>query len=422
MADTRQLARQYLNRLGYKDEDITYRQNKGGQGGDIYVQGQYFGTGTPDKDGYTRFNTTDLDSMHTRFKGNQAATQSSELLKQYQSSLAQPVQPFTYDENQIRNSAEFKAGMSGLLQDAQSATNRGLVNLGRRGIGNSQSAVTMTTANQQNAVNQANNVLLPRLIAENYQKFVDQQNATRQRNQDMLGLAGVYRDQAIDQRNFDYQTGRDKVADNRYNQEFEYQKARDAIADERYKLEFDEDVRRYGLDYALRKAETNNQMANRNAQTAMDRERLELSKREMDLREKEASKRTEEENRQLFQEESRALTDVLRNGEMTPTEAIKQIEEDLSFGFYTKEQADQLKQIVTSLTPSIPVQPRQLTDAELSTIPSDGELDKLYEQEAKPKGYAKLDWKQWFRDPNGRLGGVDFPTWHTLYGPKLTAR
>lgn len=35
---------------------------------------------------------------------------------------------------------------------------------------------------------------------------------------------------------------------------FEYQKARDAIADKQYQQKFDEDVRRYGLDYALQKA------------------------------------------------------------------------------------------------------------------------------------------------------------------------
>lgn len=46
---------------------------------------------------------------------------------------------------------------------------------------------------------------------------------------------------------------------------FEYTQARDQIADERYKVEFDEDVRRHGLDYAMRKAQLNNQIANSNA-------------------------------------------------------------------------------------------------------------------------------------------------------------
>lgn len=51
---------------------------------------------------------------------------------------------------------------------------------------------------------------------------------------------------------------------------YEYQKARDSIADERYKQEFDYNVQQNGLDYALRKAAQDNQIANTNAQTALD--------------------------------------------------------------------------------------------------------------------------------------------------------
>lgn len=80
-------------------------------------------------------------------------------------------------------------------------------------------------------------------------------------------------------RDFNYQTGRDNVADTqwqqqfdedrrRYGEEFAYQKARDAISDERYKLEFDEDKRRYGLNYALDKAMQNAQIKNMQADNA----------------------------------------------------------------------------------------------------------------------------------------------------------
>jgi hypothetical protein len=52
------------------------------------------------------------------------------------------------------------------------------------------------------------------------------------------------------------------------NREFEYRQARDRIADEQWKMQFDEDVRRYGLDYALRKWQVSSSIANANADNA----------------------------------------------------------------------------------------------------------------------------------------------------------
>lgn len=47
-----------------------------------------------------------------------------------------------------------------------------------------------------------------------------------------------------------------------------YQAARDAIGDEQYKQKFDEDVRRYGLEYAMKQADQANQFANRSSDNA----------------------------------------------------------------------------------------------------------------------------------------------------------
>jgi hypothetical protein len=88
--------------------------------------------------------------------------------------------------------------------------------------------------------------------------------------------------QQADQRDFDYRTGRDQVADERYSQEFAYQQARDQIKDEQYKLQFDEDVRRFGLDYGLRAAANANQIANSNASRSLAQQRFNLERGQMD--------------------------------------------------------------------------------------------------------------------------------------------
>lgn len=49
----------------------------------------------------------------------------------------------------------------------------------------------------------------------------------------------------IDDRNYDYQVGRDEVADEQWERSFNYQKERDSVADQQWKTEFDEAVRQY---------------------------------------------------------------------------------------------------------------------------------------------------------------------------------
>ena len=91
----------------------------------------------------------------------------------------------------------------------------------------------------------------------------DQYNTDRGFGLDLGALLGTYngtptlagQNQAFNQdmanRQFDYGVSRDTVADQRYEDEFAYQQARDKITDAQDKRNFDEDVRRFGLDYAL---------------------------------------------------------------------------------------------------------------------------------------------------------------------------
>ncbi|MEF3306691.1 hypothetical protein [Paenibacillus sp. GYB003] len=88
-----------------------------------------------------------------------------------------------------------------------------------------------------------------------------------------------------DQRNFDYRQQQDELAQQNLEYERQYREARDSIEDERYKQKFDEDVRRFGLEYALQEAAQANQFANAaadnaraNAQLALQHERFEFDK------------------------------------------------------------------------------------------------------------------------------------------------
>lgn len=277
MAETSQMVRSYLKNLGYKDEDVTYQSGANGQPGTVNLQGKNFMQGTPGADGYIRAGQSGLDSAMNQFKGNQAMGQTNDLLKQYQDRITQPTQPFTYDVNAIKADPRYQSQLSSFTADQNRGTNQSLVNLGRRGIGNSQSGVVAEVAGQKNITNYANNDLLPQMIAKKYQEYADQINQQNTQNKNMLGLAGVYNDQNKEL----YGRGRDAVGDQRYNSETayqqdqnqqnrDYQTTRDSIMDERYKTEYDEDVKRYGLEFAQKKAMENGQLriSQQNANTS----------------------------------------------------------------------------------------------------------------------------------------------------------
>lgn len=55
---------------------------------------------------------------------------------------------------------------------------------------------------------------------------------------------------------------------------FEYNKTRDAIKDAQYQQTFDENVRQFGLDYAIKKAQSDNQISVNNQQVQMSKDKL----------------------------------------------------------------------------------------------------------------------------------------------------
>lgn len=124
-----------------------------------------------------------------------------------------------------------------------------------------------------------------------------------------------------------------------------------------------------------------------------------------------------------FENERRGLAEAIRTGQMTPGTALQQIEEDQQLGFYTPQQADLLKQDLQTLknaAPSPAPTPEQNMAAEdyLANIPNDRDI----EAEARQFGYPLLDYRAYYKDPKGKMSGITFGRWNTLYGPKLSAR
>jgi hypothetical protein len=78
-----------------------------------------------------------------------------------------------------------------------------------------------------------------------YARYADALNRAQS---DYDTLYGREYGEFLDKRNFDYQLGRDTVADQRYETEWDYNVGRDQIADDRYKAEWEHQLEREGIE------------------------------------------------------------------------------------------------------------------------------------------------------------------------------
>jgi len=203
-----------------------------------------------------------------------------DLITQVQKQLANS-QP--YD---VYNSPEYAAAQQQAQYGAQKAINSGLEALGTSGMARSSDAISFA----RNAQDEAQQRLLTQIVPQ----LVQQHQAQQQQGisnlmaliNPMMNQQGVYDtrqqhtlDNAYRDKTFDYGAQQDTIKNNQWQESFDYQKmndqqkmeyqqARDAIVDEKDKRNFDEDVRRYGLDYALKERQTNANIANMGADNA----------------------------------------------------------------------------------------------------------------------------------------------------------
>lgn len=119
-------------------------------------------------------------------------------------------------------------------------------------------------------------------------------------------------------------------------------------------------------------------------------------------------------------DEQQGLIGALRGGELTAAEALRQIEEDLEFGFYTPEQAEQLRRLTQQYAgaetkKSPPPEPTEEQADELETMPTDRELN----AQARELGLPTIDYRSWYKSTKGRLAGTSYEDWKALYGPTM---
>jgi hypothetical protein len=117
-------------------------------------------------------------------------------------------------------------------------------------------------------------------------------------------------------------------------------------------------------------------------------------------------------------EEASSMLSGLRSGNLSPDAALAQIADDEKVGFYSPENAAYLRSLVTSSAQAAPNKKTATTESMAQynkSMPS----DKAIEAEAKKNGYPTIDYKSWYKSPQGRAAGIDFNTWRSLYGPRL---
>lgn len=236
------------------------------------------------------------------------------------------MQPMNYDPN---TDPSYLAQKKLYENQAKQASQRSMEALNERGVLNSTMTAGEIADAEQNAALQSD-AFAAQLQDRAYQRQQDQLNNTTR----LIGLLGDmqqrgmdndYRDRSFDRgvlesdrnfdrgvtesdRNYNRQVGRDAVGDEQWNRTYErqidrdaaadsqwqqsfeyqrmsdqqkmdYQKARDQIKDEQYKQQFDEDVRRFGIDTALKQAAQANQFANAAADNARANRSLDLQER-----------------------------------------------------------------------------------------------------------------------------------------------
>lgn len=307
MADTQSYGiRKYLTDRGYKDEDINWDPTRKM----VTLQGRDFIGATPQSDDKTYATGDALSEALGKYKGvsqqaqtNTRSAQIDTLANQMmQRAQAAPVQfnkpePFSYNPE---TDPQYQAALRQAQQNAQTAGNNAMVELGSRGIGNSSITGDRVAQIQQKELGRVSDTVLPQLMQQAYGRYVDQANMDRQnqldnynatRDQDARLAAIAQYLSGEDQRAF----GNEMASSEAENQQKQQRIALAQWLTDRYGVnavpkmdtgvafdqvsglsplvtqQFEEDKRRYGDEYALKKLAQEHGMSMDQAQLAISR-------------------------------------------------------------------------------------------------------------------------------------------------------
>lgn len=358
--------------------------------------------------------TNKVDELRTAMNNTPNTIDPNSIYADIYNRLNQAYTPFSY--NQATDPA-YQQAIANARANAENISSNTMVSAGRRGIGNSTIAVNDANRAAQQYVSNVESNILPQLIEQAYQRYIDQQTAERNRNLDLLGIGKTLSDlkQQDWQNRFTYgqaigrfQNGQVPYSVQADQRNFDYQQARDIVGDKQFQQKLEQDAKQFA-----------EQMGFNWAKMSQDQKQFAA---EMVMKQKQLDTRNQS-NVDMVQEKQ-GMVDALRSGKITPEKALQQIEEDTKLGFYTPEQAAELQSVIDTLTPNLAntKNPPKLTEEQSKTLPSDAKLNKLYETDptGRSSGVPLIDWKDWYRSPQGRLAGVDFQTWARLYGPRIS--
>lgn len=337
--------------------------------------------------------------------------------------------PTPINVNDVYASPQYRAQQRQAERQAQQATRTTQEAFGGSGFARSTPALEAVNRIQ----NQANEFLETQVVPQIMQQLQaerDRQTAdllgflgvlgqqqglydTRQQNQfrnafDVLDFLTAQQNRAED---VAFRNRQAELAQQNLEAEKAYRAQRDSEEDKRWWADFYRRGEEFAQQMGYNWAQLNQREKERLADEAYRNAQLNLQLQELNSRQN-------SQRNAAFENERQGLVNALRSGQLTPAQALQQIDQDVQLQFYTPEEAQQLRQIVQTLAPTV-TQTKELTKEQQAQIPSNKEIDKIWETEGKPQGIPLLDFRAWYKDPNGRLAGISFETWQQLYGPQL---
>lgn len=179
--------RKWLKDNGYakNDDEITYGD------GTVYLKGRKFMDATPQTDGKTYGEESDLAKAFGNYTQNEYTNKYNSLLDNVSNRMNQQPKVFDKNTDQIYQS-QLAAAKANAEKDSKKAQNNAYALMRSRGQGKSSWSDTVGNQIQQNAYANVALNLEPQYMKESYQRFLDEQNAERSKTNDLLGLANTY--------------------------------------------------------------------------------------------------------------------------------------------------------------------------------------------------------------------------------------
>lgn len=411
--------RDWLNKQGYNGK-VGWDKNSQS----VTLNGQQFYKPTNVQNGVSYGNQSDLSNALNKFKSGQRQEETQNNIYDLVNKLKERVNTqFQYNPN---NDPAYQSALSQANRNIQQGNRQAMETMNTRGILNSTVTGDRLGQIAQQEYGRVSDTILPQLMQQAYNRNQDQ-------TANLAGLISTLQNQ--------YQT----TADNQYRN-----KVFNANQDQQ---QFQNNITMGQLTGQINgqptTAEQQRLLQNAWSQadalgyvtpalsqlTGIPQGTQTLQAKQIAISQQNAdTSRMNAENKQNqsidIKSEVSGLNQAIKTGQLTPAQALQQINDDEQLGLYTPEQASYLREQLQTIAGQIPQPKAQANpDTGMTTtangqqvqIPSDQELNKMYytDPTGKAAGRALFDWIAWNKSPEGRYAGVSFEDWDKLYGPKL---